>query len=95
MPKVRRFKPEGLLPGNPEQVFLTVDEVEAIRLADRDGLYQHEAAASMNVSRQTFGRIVESAHQKIAEAIVEGLEIVIEGGMIRQRRTNRTGVHDV
>jgi len=49
-----------------------VDEFEAIRLADLEGLYQEPAAEKMSVSRQTFGRIIESAHQKVAEALVRG-----------------------
>jgi predicted Zn-ribbon and HTH transcriptional regulator len=59
---------------------LTVDEFEAIRLADLEGLYQEQAAREMNVSRQTFGRIIESAHRKVAEALVKGKALKIEGG---------------
>ena len=59
---------------------LTFDELEAIRLADFEGLYQEQAAKKMNISRQTFGRIVESAHKKIADALVNGKALSIEGG---------------
>jgi predicted DNA-binding protein (UPF0251 family) len=68
--------------GDLEDVTVTVDELEAIRLADLEGLYQEEAAKKMDVSRQTFGRIVESAHRKIAEALVTGKALKIEGGEI-------------
>jgi len=61
---------------------LTVDEFEAIRLADLEGLYQEQAAEKMNVSRQTFGRILESAHKKIADALVHGKALSIQGGPI-------------
>ncbi len=65
-----------------EQVALTVDELEAIRLADLEGLYQEEAAQRMNVSRQTFGRIITEAHKKIADALVYGKALSIDGGPI-------------
>jgi predicted DNA-binding protein (UPF0251 family) len=65
-----------------EQVALTVDELEAIRLADLEGLYQEEAAQRMNVSRQTFGRIITEAHKKIADALVHGKALSIAGGRI-------------
>lgn len=65
-----------------EQVALTVDELEAIRLADLEGLYQEEAAQRMNVSRQTFGRIIEAAHRKVADALVHGKALSIDGGSI-------------
>ena len=65
---------------NLEQVDLTFDEIEAIRLADLEGMYQEQAAESMNISRQTFGRIIDSAHKKIAEALVKGKALKIEGG---------------
>jgi predicted DNA-binding protein (UPF0251 family) len=63
-----------------EEVILNVDEFEAIRLADLESLYQDQAAEKMNVSRQTFGRIIESAHKKVAEALVQGKALKIEGG---------------
>jgi predicted DNA-binding protein (UPF0251 family) len=65
-----------------QQVALTVDELEAIRLADLEGLYQEEAAQRMNISRQTFGRILEAAHRKVADALVNGKALSIEGGPI-------------
>jgi predicted DNA-binding protein (UPF0251 family) len=63
-----------------EEIILTVDEFEAIRLADLEGLYQEQAAEKMNISRPTFGRIIESAHKKVAEALVRGRALKIEGG---------------
>lgn len=63
-----------------EDVTLTVDEIEAIRLADLEDLYQEDAALQMNISRQTFGRILASAHRKIAEAIIHAKALRIEGG---------------
>ena len=57
-PESDYFKPRGIPLSMLEEVVLTVDEFEAIRLADLDGLYQEQAAEKMNISRQTFGRII-------------------------------------
>ena len=61
-----------------DEVLLSMDEYEAIRLADLEGLYQEEAAIKMQISRQTFGRIITEAHKKIAEALINGKAIKIE-----------------
>ena len=63
-----------------ETVMLSVDEFEAIRLKDLEGLEQKNAAEEMDVSQPTFSRIIESARKKVADAIVNGKEIRIEGG---------------
>jgi uncharacterized protein len=76
------FKPRGVPLSELEEVVLSVDEFEAIRLADLEGLYQELAAEKMSVSRPTFGRIIASAHQKVAEALVRGKALKIEGGAI-------------
>ena len=80
LPESYYFKPRGIPLSLLEEVILIVDEFEAIRLADLDGLYQEQAAEKMNVSRQTFGRIIESAHKKVAETLVKGKALKIEGG---------------
>jgi predicted DNA-binding protein (UPF0251 family) len=80
MPGSDYFKPRGIPLSMLEEVILSVDEFEAVRLADLDGLYQEQAAEKMNVSRQTFGRIIESAHKKVADALVRGKALKIEGG---------------
>jgi predicted DNA-binding protein (UPF0251 family) len=61
-------------------VVLAIEELEAMRLADLEGRTQEEAASSMRVSRQTFGRVVESARAKVADALVSGKSILIQGG---------------
>lgn len=66
-----------------QQVDLTVDEFEAIRLADLERLYQEEAAQRMNISRQTFGRILDAAHAKVADVLVNGKALSIQGGPIK------------
>ena len=60
------------------EVVLELEEYEAIRLADHEGLYQEEAALRMGVSRQTFGRTIEAARRKVARALVLGLALRIE-----------------
>ena len=67
-----------------EEVNLTLDELEAIRLADLRGLYQEDAAKKMNVSRQTFGNIINSAHKKISDALLNAKALKIEGGNIER-----------
>ncbi len=76
------FKPRGIPACELEQVSLTLDEFEALRLADYEALYQDEAASRMGVSRATFGRIIESARRKVAGALVRGQALLIEGGAV-------------
>jgi len=66
------FKPQGIPMTELEEVELTLDEVEALRLADLEALYQADAASQMGISRQTFGNIIARAHRKVAEAILGG-----------------------
>ena len=76
------FKPRGVPMTALEEVALSVDELEALRLADLQGLYHDGAAARMGVSRATFGRIVETARRKVAEALVLGKALKIGGGVV-------------
>jgi len=76
------FKPAGIPRFILEEICLTLDELESLRLADLEGLYHEEAAQKMNISRQTFGRIIESARRKTADALVQGKAIRIEGGEV-------------
>ena len=80
IPQANFYKPRGIPLSILKHVNLTVDELEAIRLADLQGLYQEQAAEKMNISRQTLGRILNSAHKKIADALVNGKALSIEGG---------------
>ncbi len=81
-PDKNYFKPRGIPSTELEEVVLSLDEFEAIRLADLECLYQEEAAGKMNISRQTFGRIIESARKKIADVIMNGKALKIEGGSV-------------
>ena len=80
VPGADYFKPRGIPLSDLQEIGLTIDEFEAIRLADLEGLYQEEAAKKMDVSRQTFGNIITAAHKKIADAIVNGKALKISGG---------------
>jgi len=93
-PESTYFKPRGIPLSMLEDVVLTVDEFEAIRLADLEGLYQEQAAEKMSVSRQTFGRIIESAHRKVAEALVQGKALKIEGGEIEMASVRKFKCRD-
>ena len=83
-PDTNYFKPRGIPLDTLEEVNLTLDELEAIRLADLGELYQEDAAKKMNVSRQTFGNIINSAHKKIADALLNAKALKIEGGNIER-----------
>ena len=82
-PAASVFRPAGIPIHTLEQVVMTLDEFESLRLADLEGLYQEEASARMKVSRSTFSRIVETARRKVADALVHGKVLVIEGGQVR------------
>ncbi|MFO8085685.1 MAG: DUF134 domain-containing protein [Desulfobacterales bacterium] len=66
-----------------EEVRLTVDEREAVRLADLRGMSHEEAGRQMGVSRATFGRILQSARRTLADALINGKAINVEGGNFR------------
>ena len=88
-PKISQFSPRGKA-GRPNEVDLTMDKFEALRLADHMGLPQKEAAKSMRISQQTFSRILKRAHKDIANALINGNIIKIQGGhyVISSRETN-------
>jgi len=78
-PNVYYFKPQGIPLRELEEVVLLADELEALKLHEIDGLEQTEACRKMKISQPTFARILNSAYKKIAEAIVKGKAIRIEG----------------
>jgi hypothetical protein len=79
-PKERCFKPLCKPLSQAEEIYLSLDEFEAIRLACLEGLKQVDAAKKMKISRPTFSRIITSAHKKIADGLVNIKVIRIEGG---------------
>ena len=78
-PRISQFSPRGK-PGRPDEVNLSIDEYEAIRLFDQAGISQKEAAKSMNISQQTFSRVLKRARKTVADAIINGKIIRIQGG---------------
>ena len=108
-PGVTYFKPAGIPLRVLNEVVVTLDELEALRLADLNGLYQKQAAEQMKISRPTFARIVEAARKKVADALIHGKALRLEGGPVRLsfhpriavsadvacgRRRSRTGYSD-
>lgn len=77
-PNATVYKPAGVPLYAMQTVEIGLDELEAVRLADAEGLYQTDACARMNVSRSTFARLLDAAHAKIAHALLNGKAIVIQ-----------------
>lgn len=79
-PPAGYFKPAGIPVSALEEINLTLDELEALRLADLEGMYHEKSSEKMGVSRQTFGNILESARRKTADCLVNGRALRIHGG---------------
>lgn len=82
-PSVRYFKPRGVPLRELSEVRLGLDELEALRLGDLEGLSHQEIGERMGVSRATAGRILAAARSKTAEALVHGLAIRLAGGPVQ------------
>ena len=80
IPEITYFKPAGIPLAQLQEVRLSVEEAEAIRLRDIEKLEQEECAQRMSVSRTTFARVLTLARQKVADALLNGKSIRIEGG---------------
>jgi predicted DNA-binding protein (UPF0251 family) len=80
MPSVTHFKPAGVPMGLLEEVCISVDEAEALRLKDLEGLEQEQGAEKMGISRPTFQRILAAARKKVTDGLLNGKAIRIEGG---------------
>lgn len=80
MPGVTYFKPAGIPMRMLDEVCLSVEEAEALRLKDLEDLDQEQCAERMNISRPTFQRVLESARKKVADVLLNGKAIRIEGG---------------
>ena len=83
--EARTFKPRGVPMSELQTLGLTLDGLEALRLADVEGLYQEEASTRMGVSRATFARVLAVARQTVAAALVEGKALKIGGGSVSLR----------
>lgn len=84
-PLFSEFKPVGVASRFLDAITLTLDEFEAFRLADMEGFSQEEAAMEMEISRSTFTRLIEKARKKVAEFMVYGRVLSIDGGNIHFR----------
>jgi len=78
-PETKQFSPRGRV-GRPGHRDLKCEELEAIRLADFMGLNQKESAKRMSISQQTFSRVLKSGRKCLAEALIKGEIIRINGG---------------
>ena len=92
-PRATVFKPQGMPVHQLEMVILSLDELEALRLADLEGDQQEQAAAKMNISRPTFGRILDSAHKTVADSLLNGKALCIKGGPVTAARREEIRCH--
>ena len=92
-PRISAFVPLGM--PQTGQVFISLEGLEAIRLSDFEGIDQETAASIMDISRQTYGRILGEARRIVSEALVTGKALRIEGGAYeirgRHRRCRKRG----
>jgi predicted DNA-binding protein (UPF0251 family) len=84
LPVISGFKPykNKIIIKNAESIFIQYEEYEALRLCDYENMNHLDASVAMNVSRPTLTRIYAKARQKLAQALVTGKQIIIEGGKI-------------
>lgn len=94
-PRAVYFKPQGIPMYELTEAYLSLEGIEAIRLADYQGLNHEQAARLMNISRHTFGRILASAHRVMAETIIEGRALRIEGGNVIIKERDGDKAEDV
>lgn len=90
-PNITYFKPAGIPLRQIQESIITVDEFEAVRLKDFENLDQEQASKKMNISQPTFHRLVFSARKKIADALVNGKSIRIQGGNFKMVQSRGMG----
>ena len=89
-PPVSVYKPAGIPAMELEEILISIDEFEALRLADFEGLSQRDASIAMEISQPTFNRVLSAARHKVASGLVQGYVLRIEGG--RYRLADGTGI---
>ena len=89
LPEATYYKPTGVPLRELEEVTLSVEELESIRLKDMEGLDQEQCAVQMGIARTTFQRHLYAAHAKIADALVKGKALRIEGGVFEMLSARR------
>lgn len=80
LPNANFFRPMGIPANLLQEVRVSLEEIEAIRLKDLEGLEQEKCAERMHISRPTFHRVLESGRKKLADALVNGKAVQIGGG---------------
>lgn len=90
-PDITYFKPRSVPLSSLEEVNLDLDELEAIRLKDMQSLSQNQSARKMKISVTTFQRIIDSAHKKIADALIRGKAISIRKEVMNMPNKDGTG----
>ena len=91
-PDVTYFKPAGTPLYNLQETILSFDELEAIRLIDSKRMEQNKASKKMKISQPTFSRLLDSARKKLADAIITGQAIKIQGGNFKMVQPTRRGL---
>jgi len=90
LPGRKFFKPAGISLDDLNAHVLSLDELEAMRLVDLEGLYHQDAAEQMGISRATLGRILENARRTVVQTLVDGAALHIKGGSVDiQTTTNK------
>lgn len=92
MPEVTYFKPAGVRMTDLDEVVLTVDEYEAVKLIDLEGIEQSKAGQQMKISQPTLSRLLKSARKKLSEAIIKGKAIKIQGGNYKMVQSRGRGL---
>jgi len=91
VPEITYFKPQGVPLRDLDEVVLTLDELESLRLSDFDNLSQSEGADKMQVHQSTFQRTLIRARKKLTDALIGGKAIKIFGGQYKMPKGDRTG----
>lgn len=91
LPRINYFKPAGIPMRDLEEINLTLEELEALRLINIDELNQTEAAEKMQVHQSTFNRTLSNARNKITQALINGWALKIEGGDYKMPKRDGTG----
>jgi len=96
LPRTAYFKPVGIRLAQLQETRLSIEEIEAMRLKDVEGLEQEECAKKMHISRSTFAGELNSGRQKIADALIHGKAIKIQGNKfeIAKRRFRYVDGHE-
>lgn len=90
-PDVTYFKPVGIPMGNLNETVLSFDELEAIRLIDSEKMEQHKAGEKMKISQSTLSRLLRTGRKKLADAIIQGNAIKIQGGNFKMAQPTGRG----